>query len=99
VSGLGKNRAPLDVLLGDETVNRRTFLQASAAVALPRFAIAETAGTRTLRFVPQANLTLLDPILTTAQPTVNHGWAVYDLLFGIDPAANQAADGRGLGTS
>ena len=44
---------------------RRTFLQASAAVALPRFAIAETASTRTLRFVPQANLTLLDPIFTT----------------------------------
>ena len=34
--------------------------------------------------MPQANLTLLDPIFTTAQPTVNHGWAVYDLLFGID---------------
>ena len=78
---------------------RRTFLQASAAVALPRFAIAETASTRTLRFVPQANLTLLDPIFTTAQPTVNHGWAVYDLLFGIDAklqAKPQMAEGYTL---
>src|ERR1700726_3289841 len=66
-------------------MKRRTFLQSSAATTLPlSFAIAQTANTRTLRFVPQANLTLLDPILTTAQPTVNHGWAVYDLLFGID---------------
>jgi peptide/nickel transport system substrate-binding protein len=66
-------------------VKRRTFLQAATAAALPTsFAIAQPAATRTLRFVPQANLTLLDPIFTTAQPTVNHGWAVYDLLFGID---------------
>ena len=80
-------------------MNRRTFLQASAAVALPRFAIAQPAGTRTLRFVPQANLTLLDPIFTTAQPTVNHGWAVYDLLFGIDgkfQARPQMAEGYTL---
>ena len=34
--------------------------------------------------MPQAALTLLDPIFTTAQPTVNHGWAIYDLLFGIN---------------
>jgi peptide/nickel transport system substrate-binding protein len=26
---------------------------------------------------------LLDPIFTTAQPTVNHGWAIYDLLFAV----------------
>ena len=66
-------------------MKRRTFLQAATAAALPAsFAIAQPAATRTLRFVPQANLTLLDPIFTTAQPTVNHGWAVYDLLFGID---------------
>src|ERR1051326_1066033 len=37
-----------------------------AAASLPRFAIAQPAGTRVLRFVPQANLTLLDPIFTTA---------------------------------
>ena len=80
-------------------VKRRTFLQASAAAAaLPTsFAIAQPANARTLRFVPQANLTLLDPIFTTAQPTVNHGWAVYDLLFGINGKFQaEAADGGGL---
>ena len=80
-------------------MKRRTFLQASAAAVLPTFAIAQAASARTLRFVPQANLTLLDPIFTTAQPTVNHGWAVYDLLFGIDGKFEaKPADGRRLYT-
>jgi peptide/nickel transport system substrate-binding protein len=37
-----------------------------------------------LRFVPQANLSLLDPIFTPAAPTACHGWAIYDTLFGIN---------------
>ena len=66
-------------------MKRRAVLGGAAATALPtRFAIARDDKIRTLRFVPQANLTLLDPIFTTAQPTVNHGYAVYDLLFGIN---------------
>ena len=67
-------------------MKRRTFLGASAAAAaLPtRFAIAQPAGTRVLRFVPQSNLTLLDPIFTTAAVTANHAWAVYDTLFGVN---------------
>jgi len=65
-------------------MRRRTFVAGTAAAAsLPsRFAIAQQL--RVLRFVPHANLTLLDPIFTTATVTVNHGWAVYDALFGID---------------
>ena len=31
--------------------------------------------------MPHANLTLLDPIFTTALVTINHGWAIYDTLF------------------
>jgi peptide/nickel transport system substrate-binding protein len=67
-------------------MQRRTFLRASAAAAvLPvRFAIAQPESARVLRFVPQANLSILDPVVTTAQPSVNHGWAIYDLLFGIN---------------
>jgi hypothetical protein len=52
------------------------------------FAIAQPARARTLRFVPQANLTLLDPIFTTALVTINHGWAIYDTLFGADIKQN-----------
>jgi peptide/nickel transport system substrate-binding protein len=66
-------------------MKRRTILTAAAAAAIPtRFAIGQNRRAQILRFVPQANLSLLDPIVTTAQPTVNHGWAIYDLLFGIN---------------
>ena len=74
-------------------MKRRSFLRAGAAgvaaASLPRFSIAQPANARVLRFVPQANLTLLDPIFTTAAVTANHGWMVYDTLFGVN-AAQQA---------
>ncbi|HLY89588.1 MAG TPA: ABC transporter substrate-binding protein [Acetobacteraceae bacterium] len=69
-------------------MKRRTFvrtgLAASAAAALPRFSIAQPANARVLKFVPQANLTVLDPIITTAAVTINHGWMVFDTLFGVN---------------
>jgi peptide/nickel transport system substrate-binding protein len=49
-----------------------------------RFAIAQSEKNRVLRFVPQANLSLLDPIFTTVGPTTCHGFAIYDTLFGIN---------------
>src|ERR1700722_808131 len=61
-----------------------TVLAASAAATLPRFAIAQPANARVLKFVPQANLTVLDPIITTAAVTINHGWMVFDTLFGVN---------------
>ena len=82
-------------------MKRRTFLRTGAAgvaaTTLPRFAIAQPANARVLRFVPQANLTVLDPIITTAAVTANHGWMVWDTLFGVNAStAGEAADGRGL---
>jgi peptide/nickel transport system substrate-binding protein len=66
-------------------MRRRTFLGAAAgAVALPRVVGAQGAAARTLRVVPQANLTSLDPIWTTAVVTRNHGMLVYDTLVGTD---------------
>ena len=38
----------------------------------------------TLKFVPQADLKVLDPIWTTAYITRNHGYMVYDVLFALD---------------
>ena len=74
-------------------MKRRSFLGGGAAgvatAALPRVAIAQPANARVLRFVPQANLTLLDPIITTAAVTANHAWMVWDTLFGVN-AAQQA---------
>lgn len=65
-------------------MKRRTFLGGTAAAALPRIAIAQPANSRVLRFVPQANLTLTDPIITTAAVSTNHGYMVFDTLFGLD---------------
>jgi peptide/nickel transport system substrate-binding protein len=71
---------------GKRVMRRRSLLHAAAslpAAGLARPAIGQAMRERTLRFVPQANLTSLDPIWTTAAVTENHGWAVFDTLFGL----------------
>jgi peptide/nickel transport system substrate-binding protein len=69
-------------------MDRRNLLKASAAAAaaaaLPRFATAQPAQNRVLKMVPQANLTSLDPVWTTANITRNHGHMIYDTLYGMD---------------
>jgi peptide/nickel transport system substrate-binding protein len=70
-------------------MHRRDILKSVASVAalgsagLGRPAIAQGAA-KTLRVVPQANLSSLDPIWTTAGPTINYGYLVFDTLYGID---------------
>jgi peptide/nickel transport system substrate-binding protein len=39
---------------------------------------------KTLKFIPQADLRILDPIWTTGYITRNHGYMVYDTLFALD---------------
>ncbi len=64
-------------------MQRRHFLSGSAAsLALP--AIARAQGSRVLKFVPQSDVTILDPIWTTAYVTRNHGFMIFDTLYGID---------------
>ncbi|HZP89222.1 MAG TPA: ABC transporter substrate-binding protein [Burkholderiales bacterium] len=41
-------------------------------------------GEKVLRIAPHSNLTILDPIWTTAYITRNHGYMIYDTLFGMD---------------
>ena len=41
-------------------------------------------GQKVLRFIPQADLRILDPITTTAYITRNHGYMIYDTLFATD---------------
>ncbi|EHL96134.1 Tat pathway signal sequence domain protein [Acetobacteraceae bacterium AT-5844] len=68
-------------------MKRRTLLQGGAALgglALARPSLAQPARASTLRFVPQANLTALDPIWTSAIVTQMHGYHVYDTLYGVD---------------
>ncbi len=64
-------------------MRRRTFLASTAAaLAAPAVARGETA--QVLRFVPQADLAVLDPIWTTTYQTRDHGFLVFDTLFGLD---------------
>jgi peptide/nickel transport system substrate-binding protein len=60
-------------------MRRRTFL-AAATLALPAVARAERA--RVLKFIPQSDLAVLDPVWTTAYVTRNHGYMVFDTLYG-----------------
>src|SRR4051794_40103468 len=43
---------------------------------------------KVLKFIPQADLRILDPITTTAYITRNHGYMVYDTLFAMDEKFN-----------
>ena len=67
-------------------MHRRTLLAAAGSLAssLPRPSVAQPA--RPLRFVPQANLANPDPIWTTATVAANHGYMVWDTLYGIGDA-------------
>ena len=77
-------------------LTRRALLATAAATPLAAPRIARAAPT-TLRFVPQANLTTLDPIFTTATVTINHGYYVFDTLYATDSQSRprpQMADGH-----
>jgi peptide/nickel transport system substrate-binding protein len=70
------------------TLTRRQFLAATTAatgaLALRApYVLAQKRGS-TMRFVAQADLKILDPVWTTAYITRNHGYLVYDTLFGTD---------------
>ncbi|HEY4251459.1 MAG TPA: ABC transporter substrate-binding protein [Roseomonas sp.] len=63
-------------------MNRRHFLTATAAaLAAPRLARAQ--GARMLRFVPQADLSGMDPVITTRQVVRNAALLVWDTLYGV----------------
>ena len=66
-------------------MQRRNFL-ASAAAMLAAPAIARGEASQVLKFVPQADLAVLDPVWTTTYQTRDHGFLVFDTLFGLDSA-------------
>lgn len=69
-------------------VSRRALSKWAACAAM----LAVTAGTAlpaaaqssTLRIIPTTNMTVLDPIWTTAYISRNFGYMIYDTLFGTD---------------
>jgi peptide/nickel transport system substrate-binding protein len=68
-------------------MRRRAIITAAAAAGLCLAAPAvhaQTAAARTLRFVPQAGLSSIDPIWGTQYVVRNAGALVWDMLYGID---------------
>jgi len=62
-------------------LTRREFAAAAGAASLAGLGFvrrAKAADTKTLRFIAQADLRVLDPIWTTAYITRNHGYMVFD---------------------
>jgi len=66
-------------------IQRRLLLAAAAATLPGRAALGQgtSNATRVLRFAPQADPAVLDPVVTTATATRNHGFAVWDTLYGL----------------
>ncbi len=64
-------------------IRRRTFTAGLAAsLATPSIGLGASAAP--LKFIPQSDLTILDPIVTTVYTARNHGFMVFDTLFGLD---------------
>lgn len=68
-------------------ITTRRFLLTStigAALALSAVPAAAQGAGSTFRLVPSSDLKVLDPTWTTALVTRNHGYMIYDTLFGTD---------------
>src|SRR5687767_6168821 len=65
-----------------------TAFALAAIAAGPWAGTAAWAQQKVLKFIPQADLRILDPIATTAYITRNHGYMVYDTLFAMDEKFN-----------
>lgn len=65
-------------------MRRRDLLGGAAALAVARPGIARSQGSKVLKFGLSGDLSILDPIANSAAPTRNHGYLVFDTLFGMD---------------
>ncbi|MBP0492999.1 ABC transporter substrate-binding protein [Pararoseomonas indoligenes] len=83
--------------------DRRRFLAGGAGFALSgagtaasglmigglaRPALAQPAGSRVLKFIPQSDVAVTDPIITTAYVSRHHGYMLWDTLYGFDEDFN-----------
>ncbi len=70
-------------------MKRRTLLKGAlgamgAFAPLARPNLARSQGANVLKFVPQADLGVLDSVFTTAYVTRNHAFLVFDTLYGMN---------------
>lgn len=75
-------------LLGRTGVNRRQamagMIGAASLLSAPAIRTARAADPSTLRIVLSAALRVIDPVFQNAYPVRNHGYIVFDTLFGVD---------------
>jgi peptide/nickel transport system substrate-binding protein len=70
-----------------DRMSRRQIVKgaaATAAMTLGAPSVRAQKDKQILRFGAEADLRILDPVWTTAYITRNHGYLVYDTLFGTD---------------
>jgi peptide/nickel transport system substrate-binding protein len=63
---------------------RRRMFTAGVAASLMAPSVSRGAAAAALKFIPQSDLTILDPIVTTVYTARNHGYMVFDTLFGMN---------------
>src|SRR3979490_2767636 len=78
---LASNAARLKGACHDATTH---VSHSAAALAAPH--LAQSQSDRRLKFIPQSDVAVLDPIWTTAYVSRNHGYLIFDTLFGTDGA-------------
>jgi peptide/nickel transport system substrate-binding protein len=75
---------------------RNLLVTAGASVFAAASRPVRAASDRVLTFIPYGDLTILDPVWTSAYPTRTHGFMVFDTLYGQDArfrAQPQMVDG------
>ncbi len=71
-------------------IHRRSLIARAAigaaigAATLAAPSISRGAAAAPLKFIPQSDLTILDPVINTVYTVRNHGYMVFDTLFGMD---------------
>src|SRR3954451_3645299 len=68
------------------SLSRRSLLSGAAAIPLAAPSLGAAESMRVLKFIPHADLTVIDPSWATAYITRNHAMMVYDTLYGTDAA-------------
>ena len=64
------------------SLSRRRLITGATAAGLSLPSVARAASQTTLRFIPVIDLTFVDPVYASAFATRNHGYLVFDTLYG-----------------
>jgi peptide/nickel transport system substrate-binding protein len=60
----------------------------AGSIGAPALGQGTTTAARVLKFIPQADLAVTDPIITTAYVSRNHAYMIWDTLYGLDADYN-----------